>query len=494
MLLARGVKVEEVDRIQQLEAELAAAKQALKDADRARAVSEARYRSMFEHGPDAMLIVSFEGTIESSNRTAKRKFRALTLDGEPLSTLFDADSRPAIQALFGPGVEGSLDQEHRLVDGRAVHLRAAPLPGVEALQFSLVDVSDRVALQHEVREARRLAAIGELASGMAHEINNPLTVLQLRLDLLRERLVEPDTRQQLDVVMQNVRRVIGTVEGLQAIASPAGPERVVDADDVVQAAVERSSPWLREAELELDIESGLRLRVRPARLEVVLSSLLAHAGEVLRSSGGTVSLVAKRDDGSVRFEVRDDGPPLSDPSHLDLSRSHRSRSSERGHALGLALAWTLVREDGGDLQAVNGAGRGVCMSFSVPLAPGATPQESSVAQPWRILLVDDEDALRDVMASWAQRMGYQLQMVGTAEEALERVDSHPFDAVIADVRLPGMSGQALVARWRQRRPDLARRTLLTSGMLLEEEEGQPFLRKPFTLERLERALAAVLTR
>lgn len=448
--------------------------------------SEQRYRALYNHSPDMLLAVGTDGRVSAANRTALRALPA-ELVGGPFVALFPGAEPDRIAALFDRERE-SREAELQLADGRHVSARVADIPGFrDSVLVVLRDVTEHRLLEAELAHARRLAAIGNLAAGVAHEINNPLAVVRLRVDMMGALDLPDGAQAQLDVLGHHVNRIARIVRNLQTFARPEAEVReAVRVVDLFAAARDLASAASPPAELEVDADPELAVRVDRGRMEQVLVNLLTNAFDALEGSG-RVQLYARRRDESVELCVEDTGPGIADQLMDDLFAPFVTGKGPRGGTgLGLSIAWAIVQEHGGVLRASNRAEGGACFRFSVPVAePSEARQEGPVApapraasRALRVLCVDDEPALLGMLRQICDEAGHSVEVVPSGEAALEALAEREFDAILSDVRLPGMSGQELLARLEGRHPELARRTVLMSGLFLESAPCR-FLQKPF---------------
>ncbi|PRQ07096.1 hybrid sensor histidine kinase/response regulator [Enhygromyxa salina] len=456
--------------------------------------SEAHYRALFDHGPNLAFIIDDLGIITSANAIAAR-----LLDGEllgmPLIELFEGSARDVVEDLLTADA-GEAD-EIEMVGGRVVDITVAPVPGFGHTQVIVRDVSARVELGRQLQHARRLAAIGDLAAGVAHEINNPLAVLQLGLTDLSQRV--PDAaRAAIDELLGHTRRIARIVTNLRAFAAPETPERTrVEVLGVVEAARQLAGVSGEPLELTCTVESPtLSVIADRAQLELVMVNLLGNSARAI-AGGGTIEVRARAVDQRVLIQILDEGPPIPDDVLEQMFTPFVSGGGERvGTGLGLAISWGLMQDNEGCVRAFNRAEGGVCFELELPLAPALEPP--APAHPpdeppkLRILCVEDEPSLLRSLVRLLGLSGHVAVGVETAELGLELLASEPFDLVISDVRLPGMSGDELRRLVLERYPALRKRVLLMSGYFPEREDASPFLQKPFSLRQLTAAIEAIL--
>jgi PAS domain S-box-containing protein len=467
--------------------------QAVRSSDRAREVTEAHYRTLHDLSPDLILTLTPQGTIRECNQTASRVLgRAPSeLTGVPVASLFEPASGVALSGLLDGGFVGTGDTELQLRDGRRM---AFSVVAIDAGLLILVlrDVTQRLLLEAELQEARRLASVGRLAGALAHEINNPLAVLNGRLDLLlRQPELAPDrVAAQLAVLRDHCRRIAAIVMNLQTFARPQAPRPVeLDLLTAMQRAVQLAGRRLERQAVRVEVERpGLRVAADPDQLDQVLVNLLTIAAEASQPGRAVHLLGGERPD-AVRISVGHEGVPLpEDVLHgLRAPGLAPGRALDQGMGLPLAIAWTIVQGHGGWLTAENRQPQGA--TFHVFLRKDAEPAAFAAPaalprRPLHLLVVDDDQLLRHTVEWMLAEEGMRIDGAQSAEDALRLLQQNAYDAVLSDINLPGMDGEALVAAIQQRWPALVGRTILTSGLIYQPRLDNPYLQKPFSRRQL----------
>lgn len=355
----------------------------------------------------------------------------LTADISTLSRIllgFNSFVDMGVQIVLGTGlIIGLLQDSHRRV---------------------LVAELERKSLERVVQRDERLRALGTLVSGVAHELNNPLTVILGYADMMAR---SGDAKAR--ILVEQAERCRGIVRGLSALASHSARKREDCALDELVARVVRgldapSAP--PHAAIRSSVPAGLRIAADRVGLEQVLTNLLVNA---LHASppGGVVTLEAGPSQGGIAIVVRDEGPGIPRELRPRLFEPFfTTKAPGQGTGLGLAIAHAIVRAHGGSISVDDGP-NGVGASFCVVLPNGEATPQSALAPPrrsraarggGRLLLIDDDDAVRVTISDTAQLRGWKVEAVPTAEAALERGFTD-FDVVLCDLRMRGMGGIAL---------------------------------------------------
>jgi PAS domain S-box-containing protein len=386
-----------------------------------------------------------------------------------------------------------------------------------------LDVTERIALEAQLRQAQKMEAVGQLAGGVAHDFNNLLTVITAATRFARESL-PPDNPAGEDIAAIDAAAARAAQLTRQLLAFSRKqllkPERL----DVSRVAREAEQMLRRligaDVEIVADLAPGLPLVLAdPGQLEQVLINLAVNARDAmpdggrltLRTAAVTVTpdeaarLGAGRVAGAyVRLSVRDSGIGMESDTLARLFEPFfTTKAPGKGTGLGLATVYGIVKQSGGYVWVTSAPGAGT--TFEIDLPAAATPTAEAVdpraddmasgAAMARVdatlLLVEDDVAVRVVTRRILVRHGYTVLEAAHGAAALEVLDRHagPVDLVLTDVVMPQMSGRAFAQELERRRPGV--RVLFMSGYTDDEilrrgvlAPGVGFLEKPFTAERL----------
>jgi PAS domain S-box-containing protein len=521
------------------------------------AASETRYRSLFERAPDALMVETTDGSIVDANPAAHRLY-----GGDPVGRHVDELIADGYRAVDPLGAEfrqrGVVNHAAvgRRPDGSTfpaeVDLHAIDIDGESRILVIVRDVTERTRLQGELVQAQKMEAIGQLVAGVAHELNNPLASIVAFSQLLRtDPQLPEDLRVQAEMLVQEANRTRVIVQNLLDFARARPAERVATAlrplvDGVL--ALQSYSFGKDGLEVVVDIPADLPpIRLDRAQMQQVLVNLTVNAAQALSASGqrGTLRIAAEtieREDGGsfVRIEVSDDGPgvppELTDRLFMPFVTT---KAPGRGTGLGLSVSFGIVAGHGGTLRHEPGrGGLGASFVIELPLAPGeaseeapagfaglasaaigetsdtferpqpARPVHGSTGQgappqpadrPMRVLVLDDETAIREFLGRALRRAGYEPLLAPTGAEALEMIRHESPDAILCDHRMAGMNGTEFHDAVAATDSELSRRFAFMSGDVLNPElrefataRGILLLAKPFDIATVGRTVAALL--
>lgn len=364
---------------------------------------------------------------------------------------------------------------------------------------ALVHVEDRTQLVLEKKRRERaenLASVGELATNLAHEVNNPLAAIKSFAQLLARDAGE-EQRHALDLIIEESDRIGRAIENLVAFARQQGASgrELVNLSSLVAGVIEVRRYSLEAAgiEIRMDLDASLSpIMGEPGALQQVVLNLVTRAEHdlALRRSGRILIVRARESSEGVVLYVVDNGPGISRAALPYLF----DPAGNAEHNLELATSARIVRDHGGYILAESEPGRGVTFFVRLPRAgapPISAPSRPVLpaapppGRPLRVLVADDEPTLRLAISLFLSRRGHQVTQAADAFEALELARSEDFDVALVDARMPG-DGLALLEQL-EAMPALAGRTALMTGDLGRARTtqgiptGRPYLVKPFDM-------------
>jgi two-component system NtrC family sensor kinase len=519
---------------QQLDASRADLEQRVRERTRDLHDSEERFRQLLEGTDTLVQSATPDGRIEFVNRAWLATLGYT--EAEALAMRFDqvlhADCLESCRDIFDRVMRGERVRDVAAVfvakDGRQILVEGNVSPRVAdgqvaATQAFFRDVTERKRTQQELRrqsealhQSEKLAAMGQLLAGVAHELNNPLAVVMGQSSLLRRAAGGTEQADRAEKIGRAAERCARIVKNFLALARQQPPERSrVAINQGVESVLELVSYPLRADGIEVKLELGAGLPFLWAddhQLQQVLINLLTNAHHALRESAPprrvTVTTSFDPRAGNVVVEVADSGPGI--PAEL-LPRIFdpffTTKREGEGTGLGLSLCSAIVEAHGGSLRVESEPGRGAVFRILLPVetrpvaAAPARQADASPAAARSILVVDDEDGVRDVVADMLRLEGHRVETAGSGDEALEKTGKLSFDLVFSDLRMPGLDGPGLYRELVRRDPRMERRFVFMTGDTLTrntreflERTPATHLAKPFDQEELRTAVAEAVKR
>lgn len=352
----------------------------------------------------------------------------------------------------------------------------------------------------------RLAAIGRLAAGAAHEINNPLAIISGNAQLLLRARTDAKRKQFASVIIDQAERITKIINDLLGFARPAKPEMAaVSVPDMVRNVLEMVGHRIATDKIHIETQFARGLppvHADARQIEQVLLNLIINAVQAM-PDGGSLSIWGVPVPGNeyVEIGVRDTGRGIApeDLPHI-FEPFFTTKSSKDGNGLGLAVSRTIVQSHNGSLDVESKLGEGTTFRLRLPVdhsgqvrAMQATLHlvagEGKTGRGKSILIVEDEEELRRVVSQLLMEEGYEVCEAADGIEGLSMLTTRTFDLVLLDLRMPRMSGTALLGSIAEILPRLP--VVVITGMATEEEVEQAIakgafavLRKPFDLAHL----------
>jgi len=368
-------------------------------------------------------------------------------------------------------------------------------------------------LQEQLIQSEKMSAIGQLVSGVAHELNNPLAGISAFAQLLlTEKRFRPDQRTAAEMVYAEARRASRIVQNLLTFARQHKPERTpTSVNQVLDDTLELRGYELRVRGIDVvrDYDEQVPETMADAhQLQQVFLNLITNAEQAMERSERDKQRLAVRTLRSgdvVRIEVEDTGPGIP-PNLLEriFNPFFTTKPTGSGTGLGLSISLGIVREHEGRIWAENTSQGGARFLVELPIvAPRpsgetqATPPISAVTDPLRILVVDDEASVRVALQRYLSLRGHEVETTASGKEALARMREDAFDAVIVDMRMPDLSGEEFFRELKAIDGACVERVIFTTGQLVDDgvrrflaSTGRPCVAKPFELATFDQVLPA----
>ncbi len=351
------------------------------------------------------------------------------------------------------------------------------------------DITEQLAQQSKAAHQDRLALIGQLAGGIAHDFNNLLFIIVNYAGILRETVVEPESLEDVRMIGQAADSASALVRQLLAFSRRETVKpKVIDVATVVTAMEGMLKRTVGErVSLTIEVASGpQRVLIDPSQLEQIVMNLVVNARDAMEGKGRLSIRIDEAAD-CATLEVTDTGSGMTQEVAARVFEPYfTTKAAGKGTGLGLATVHGIVEHGGGHISVSSEPGRGTTFKISLPRTT-LSPEECNLAVGGpgrgRILLVDDDDQVRRLTERMLRRAGYDVVSAACAPDALSEVRQAPFDVLLTDMVMPGMSGRDLAREVAQHSP--LTRVIFMSGY----NPGTPippwqFIAKPFDRETL----------
>ncbi len=385
------------------------------------------------------------------------------------------------------------------------------------------EVTDQRLLEQQLIQAEKLTSIGEMLSGVAHELNNPLTGILGFSELLMEKKPSAAISSYISKINQEALRCKKIVQGLLNFARRHKPEKIaVNINELIYQIME-----LREYDLQVsnikvttDLDKDIQMTTAdPYQLQQVFLNIINNAQQaMLEDKGeGRLSIKTLNENNIIRIIIKDSGPGIA-PENLNriFDPFFTTKGVGKGTGLGLSVAYGIIKEQGGKIYAESKPGKGAEFIIELPalsadkqaakekeaLEEKGTPKKVSQTAEIRearkasILAVDDEPVILELIKEILCNDGHTVDTTTSANDALKMIKEKRYDLLISDVKMPEMTGIELIRKVKKIDSELAKRVVVSTGdssaAEAENKEIKTYLLKPFTVDGLKRAIANVL--
>jgi len=492
-------------------------------------------RQLMTSFPDLIVVLDAQGryTFVSPRITEALGYEPQEIIGQGLGQRTHPEDRPALLELYqdliaGKRAHGIIEYRTQNKQGKWRLFRASASPffdqegKIAGVIASSRDVTELRRLEQQLIQSEKLAAMGQMIAGVAHELNNPLTAILGVSELLRERAHDETTRRQLELAHRQARRAAHIVQNLLVFSRPPAPGKArVHLAELIERTLQLHEESLRANHITVDFRSHPNL---PAvlgdanQLVQVFLNLITNAEQAIRQARDTGTLLIRTAlvGNSVLATFRDDGPGIPREALPRLfDPFFTTKRPGRGTGLGLSICMAIVKEHGGNMEAQTLPGGGSMFSVSLPVAGELqavpAPLSFSTVQPesvslkdLSVLVVDDEESICELVQDGLSARGMFVDCAATGEQAIELAAARAYDAVLCDMHLADvgarkMSGREVFERLASSASGPKPLFIFMTGSLLDpatlkatDRAGSHVLQKPFQISDVVAILSEAL--
>jgi PAS domain S-box-containing protein len=420
--------------------------------------------NILESARESIYAVDTEGNFKWCN-TATLKglgFQRSNFIGRPLLSMVHESDRDLVREKIDAALRG-LPQTYEMRffsrDGRLRYARVDNSPLVVEGQTTGVlgiarDITDQKEERERAARADKLRALGQLASGVAHDFNNSLAAILGRAQLLRRQVNDPALVRNLDIIQTAAEDAAATVRRIQTFARKSAVKEfeLVDVGGLLNDAVEITrTRWQNEArvrgleyEVKLDTEPGHQTYGSASELREVFVNMIVNAVDAM-PKGGRLLITCRRVEDRLQLHFSDNGMGMLEDVQQKIFEPFFSTKGAHGTGLGLSVSYSIIERHAGLISVISEPGRGT--NFTIDL-PAVVAEESSalVAQTidetfsLRILVVDDEQPVRETLAEMLVAVNHKVELAGSGQEAVQKMRGGSFDLIFTDLAMPEMDG------------------------------------------------------
>ncbi|MGI9069418.1 MAG: PAS domain S-box protein [Pyrinomonadaceae bacterium] len=432
--------------------------------------------------------------------------------------VYEAD-RETISGKLGVALLGepqTYEMRYLSADGRLRYARVDNSPlVVDGRTTGVLGIARDITEQKEEREraarADKLRALGQLASGVAHDFNNSLAAILGRAQLLRRQISDEALVRNLDIIQTAAEDAAATVRRIQTFArkSPAKEFEILAVASLLNDAIEITrTRWQNEArlrgleyEVTLEAESEQHTFGSASELREVFVNLIVNAVDAM-PTGGKLSVSIKRNADRLRLQFADTGSGMPEDVRQKIFDPFFSTKGAQGTGLGLSVSYSIIERHEGSISVASEPGSGTVFTIDLPASeltsePAPAPAESVAMPSLSILVVDDEPSVRETLAEMLAAMGHRVLMADSGQNALHTLAGKNCDLVFTDLAMPEMDGWETSREIRKRWPEMSVVLVTGYGTGTTPPNGEDnlvngIIGKPFDFSQISQTIMSIL--
>ena len=476
--------------------------------------------NILESARESIYAVDTEGNFKWCN-TATLKglgFQRSNFIGRPLLGMVHEGDRELVREKLDAALQGlpqTYEMRYLAHNGQLRYARVDNSPlVVEGRTTGVLGIARDITEQKEEREraarADKLRALGQLASGVAHDFNNSLAAILGRAQLLRRQVNDPALVRNLDIIQTAAEDAAATVRRIQTFARKSAVKEfeLVNVSVLLNDAVEITrTRWQNEArvrgleyEVKLDAESGHHTYGSASELREVFVNMIVNAVDAM-PRGGRLVISCRRINGRLQLHFSDNGMGMLDDVRQKIFEPFFSTKGAHGTGLGLSVSYSIIERHAGLISVVSEPGNGANFMIDLPAVAAESssadiPEISAEVPSLRILVVDDEEPVRETLAEMLVAVNHKVELAGSGQQAVQKMRTGDFDFVFTDLAMPEMDGWETARLIRKDWPNV--RIVLVTGYgpttappSGEEDLVDAVIGKPFDFAQVESTLSAL---
>jgi PAS domain S-box-containing protein len=493
-----------------------------------RAEAEARSHREFlaglvENAFDSILVLDLNGKITWANsRTFEMLGDGMTLKSSTFEEFVMDESKEKTRAVFSRVLNGKpqiFESSIKLPSGdiRNFTITGSPVTisgNINGILIIARDITEQKRNAERAAEIEKLRTLGQLASGVAHDFNNILAAILGRTQLMQRKLEDPELIRNLQVIERASRDGARMAQRIRDFARPNNSKDsygIVELGELILDAIDVTAPrWREEAHrsgrrIEVEFYSDAEVNVHgdAAELREVLTNLILNSVDAM-PHGGKIKIECGNANGNAFIHVIDDGIGIPEELQNHIFEPFFTTKGERGTGLGLNVSQSIIVNHGGDIEVDSKPGYGTTMRVLLPvfedsdlLSTTIHTTEMQIPPISKILVVDDEEDVRDLLADILSSFGHEVVTAKSGERAIELLEETDFQLLVTDLGMPDMSGGELAERAKQIRSGIP--VILCTGwgesinsIYIKDGVIDLIITKPFDLEQVANALTQTL--
>lgn len=480
--------------------------------------SEEKYKLLVEEINDGYFVLQDRRLVYLNKTFANMLgYASDELMGRDFSVLLEMECYPKLERIVLNASDASGQEEFCLKtkDGTEVPAEIRITRAYIDDQLSFIgicrDISERKALWEKLLRSEKLASLGSLVAGIAHELNNKLTPILAYSELMEDSNLTPKDRRRLEVIAKSAESAKKIIQSLLLFTRQEKPHKeYIDVNEVINQALNLLRYQFDKDNIRLEVDLSPTLPNLFAdfhQMEQVFFNIAKNAFEAIEDSGGELRVRSYRKEGDAIIEFTDTGAGIR-PEHLRVvfDPFFTTKAEGKGTGLGLSLCHGIVQEHGGEINLTSIPGNTtfhVRLPLGVPVPLSADGQNLSDKghlgdSRKAILVIDDEQSIALLLGELLENK-YEVARMSNGVEALEAMAGREFDLIISDIKMPGMDGMEFFKWIETNKPSYKGKIVFTTGVVFDpkvqaflQRANAPYLTKPFKVAKLLETVETVL--
>jgi PAS domain S-box-containing protein len=477
-------------------------------------------QNIMESAREAIYAMDLEGNYKWCNQ-AMLEMTGYSLEeliGHNFLERTHEEDREMRRERFAKAVNGeaqSFESRYIARDGKVRYaaINTAPII-VDGETTGVLGIAHDITEQKEERDraarADKLRALGQLASGVAHDFNNSLAAILGRAQLILRRVKDEELLRSLGIIVTAAEDAAATVRRIQTFArkSVATELEMLDVGNLLRDAIEFTrTRWQNEA-LAAGIAIDVTLNAEPecftlgnaSELREVFVNLIVNAVDAM-PKGGSLKLCSQRDGDRIKLRFADSGTGINEEIRERIFEPFYTTKGVHGTGLGLAVSYGIIERHEGMISVESHLGKGTTFHINLPLAQrhqesNEVTERTAPMRPLSILVIDDEEFVRETLAEILEAQAHEVQTVDSGRAALEKIATQHFDLVFTDLAMPEMDGWETARAIRQAQPNVSVVLVTGYGSSVEAPSGEhnlvdAIIGKPFAFDQVTAVVAKV---
>jgi PAS domain S-box-containing protein len=477
--------------------------------------SEEKYRTVVEGAHDGICVIGKENQFKFVNKrlTEIQGYPQEELIGKDFGEFVDEESRRLMTDRFtrrerGEELPPSFELKAVRKDGeiRNIEINAKVIKDSQGEINYIVfmkDITEKKKMEEQLLQTEKLRALGEMASGVAHDFNNALAAILGNTQLLLYSVQDEEMRESLKTIEKVAKDSAQTVKRLQEFTKKRARQELfkLDINSIIRDVIEITKPkWKDEAQGKGNpIEMALQLGDLPkvagnaSEMREVITNIIFNAIEAM-SGGGKIEIRTYQRGNNVHIRIADTGAGMDEETRKRIFEPFFTTKPFSNTGLGLSMSYGIIKRFGGEIEVESNVGVGTTFTIVLPVSLSGKEETKvdttiKIGKSLRVLVIDDEETVRSVLEKLLSQANHQVTVTNDGEKGIQLFQQKEFDIVLTDLGMPGLSGWEVCQRIKKIKQATPVGMITGWGMELSQDKMKEYgldfiLSKPFDFSQV----------